>query len=401
MANSIIMLGGRRAGKSTILASIIDQLNEKSASDICSFDEVMDSDVEGLYLRTRELAGIMERKRPPMSEFLVDMGANKDAQEYKLRCSLPNAGNVIFTFYDVPGETMAPPREAKFEGGKENINYQALAVAHQSLKTKISESEVFVIAIDTPFLMGKSKTLNSIYNRIDEIKNLLIDNIRYNPDISLDKKLILFCPVKCETWLHEGKIEEVNAKVRLCYKALIDKCVNNPAIEMYLLPIETAGNLEHTALRDAMYLLRNEKENERPEKCSYDEETQQIFLSDGKRLRYKDSYTLEIDNSGFHHIDGNHIPYAWYKTINDATFAPHNCEQIAYYLLRFLVKKEIDIRTEKHKASSGWTRFWQRCAFWKPSFEEKLYDFEQMIKKLEDRKMIKEEVEGICKIKQS
>lgn len=399
MANSIIMLGGRRAGKSTILASIIDQLSEKSESDICTFDEVLDSDVDGLYMRTRELAGIMEKRRPPMSEFLVDMGANKDAQEYKLRCSLPNAGNVVFTFYDVPGETMAPPKKDKFEGGEDNESYKRLVANHQALKTKISESEVFVIAIDTPFLMGKSKILNKIYNRIDEIKNLLINNINYNPDISLDKKLILFCPVKCEKWLHEGRIAEVNAKLRSCYKSLIDKCITNPAIEMYILPIETAGNLEFTALRDAMYLLRNEKENERPEKCSYDEETEQIFLSNGKRLRYKDSYTLEVDNSGFHFIDGNHIPYAWYKTVNDATFAPHNCEQVAYYLLRFLVKKEIDIRTEEHKASSIWKKFWERCAFWRPSFEKQLSDFEQMIKKLEDRRMIKEEVEGICKIK--
>lgn len=405
MAQKIVMLGGRRAGKSTILASIVGQLSSQNHKGLCVFEEVIKDDMDGLYLKTRELQGIMQRKRVPNAEFMVDMTPGNAINNYLLRCSLNYQQSVEFDFYDAPGEAMLPPnKNAKdaegnlvFPNYETNLTYLRLLEQHNELKALIPDTEVFIIVIDTPFLMeAPNQTQNKIYNRIDEINRLLTENIRFNDEFkTVDKKLILFCPVKCEKWVHSGRIDAVNAKIRKEYNQIISRCLLDPRFEMYILPIETAGNLEFSSFKEAMTLNRHEPDHNEPESCAV--EGNMVILRDGKRMIKKDTYTIEPDTSRWYYIDFNAIPQEWYKVINDASYAPKNCEQVAYYIMRFLVNKEMYIMTLKHAAKSLIERFILMCKY-KATFGTRIKEYVYLVEQLKAMNLIKENKEGICKI---
>lgn len=416
MAQKIVMLGGRRAGKSTILASIIEQLSSETHSDICVFEQVIEEDTEALFNKTRELEGIMSPDqfsliepgetfiRPDNAEFIVDMNPSVGIDEYQLRCNLSYNQSVTLSFYDAPGEAMAMPNknekdpkgELVFPNPETNVAYNALMDQHNQLKSIIPNTDVFVIVIDTPFLMEATPAQNKIYNRIEEINNLLTANIRFDETLyGLDKKLILFCPVKCEKWIHENKIDSVIKKIKIAYKSLIDKCAQHPDIEMYILPIQTAGNLEFSSFKSAK-LLKNESQSL---ECAYSPKDNMITLRSGEMMLKEENQKVVSDTRRWYFINGNKIPSSWYRVINQGVFAPKNCEQVAYYILRFLVNKEIAIKEAKHKNLTWWEKIKEKIlTIWQPSFGELLEDYKLMVQKLEDRHLIKINTDGICKI---
>lgn len=357
----IIMLGGRRTGKSTILSTLIHSLNDKVSHLVKISDNTPYGASSGMdvplhekrieidnYLRNRQKFG-------NNSQFIVDMNRNKEEATYNLEASVQGAARIGFDFVDVPGEWMKPTHEF-----------------YPKLQKHIDESDVFVIAIDTPYLMqDENPNINTVWNRTVEITNLMSKIKIESPE---DKKLILFVPVKCEKWVHEKRINEVTERLQKAYKVLINTWVSNPSVEMWVMPILTAGGLEHTRMLDAYRFFRTDKDK-KGEICSVDPLTDILLLQDGKTL-FRESVSAvdpEPDKTCLHSF--TQIPLSWYKTTGEG-FKPVHCEQIAYHLLRFLVKKEHELsqaKYQEYKAKPWYIRWFSsggRFGRYLPVYEE-------------------------------
>ena len=382
MAHQILMLGGRRSGKSSILASVLYSLKNNK---LCSFTDQTDysgSDSDNIplhakrieidnYLRTRQKVG-------ENSNFLVDMTPTKDEGVYKLKIQINGSKDVFFDFVDVPGEYM-----------------EATNNNHSNLVEKVKSSDVYIIAIDTPYLMQEDNpNINTVYNRTEEITHLLA-NISIEKDI--DRKLIIFCPVKCEKWTQSGKAEEVTDKVAEVYSDLIDNWERNSAVDIWVMPIETAGGIVHSKLLDGYRMFKDDKDKT-GELCSINPLTQQVMLKDGTTRLKTSVYKVEDEPDKSLLFDFTQLPLSWYMT-NDKNFSPRYCEQPAYHILRFLVNKE-ELATKAAKDeidnSPWWKRWWKKM--WSPPFGEYLDAYKDLITELEKNNQIKKKGDGFRKI---
>ena len=327
MANTqnIIMLGGRRAGKSTILSSILYELSERTSGNLFTvIDKTVYSSndgIDGVAVRLRDKRNEMTqllKKRAKIgmnANFLVDMTPTKGESTYSLQLT-KNGSSVNFDFIDVPGEFM--------EDGK-----------NQELKERLKKCDVYIIVIDTPYMM-QDDDINKVFNRVDEITSMMTDDEicgdKYN------KKLILFCPVKCEKWVREGNAQLVSNKVCKTYRDLINHWLNHGSnsIEFLVMPIQSVGGLEHARMLDGYRYYG--KDDKIGKQCSKNEITGQIFLGDGT-IGNEEDYP-DIEEDGQLKQNGLTLPLSWYK-INGAGFAPENCEQPAYHILKFLVDKHL------------------------------------------------------------
>lgn len=212
MKHRVLMLGGRRAGKSSILSSVLYSLKEEQGNvrRETGFDYIFHdcSDYNNQYIVTprgkepipsledkmQESVGyIFHHKDKKVQIFTVDMNPNSGKATYSVEATITsksqnqtnnNDPQIKFDFVDVPGEWMkVNASETSADGNIVNT--------HKLLEDEIKNCDVFIIAIDTPFLMEESKDkivqkvndqVNNIYNRIDAITNSLIDNIRFGGD---------------------------------------------------------------------------------------------------------------------------------------------------------------------------------------------------------------------------
>ena len=119
MAHKIIMLGGRRAGKSSILAVMLNALREMPG-DLCTITDLTDYDVKVVdkngiehdkpTLRTKclEIKSYLQKRTliGTNTKFIVDMNRSETAIRYSLQASIGGTAKTTFEFIDVPGEWM-------------------------------------------------------------------------------------------------------------------------------------------------------------------------------------------------------------------------------------------------------------------------------------------------------
>lgn len=387
MAHKIIMLGGRRSGKSSILSSILYALDKNTSGDLFVVSDQTDysanDSTDGVCVRLRDKRMEVDnylktrQKVGENSSFLVDMTPTKGKSSYLFRTDIKGAAPVDFEFVDVPGEWM-----------------EDTSIRHNELKEIICESDVYVIAIDTPYMMQKeNENINTIYNRIDEITsmmaNIMIDNEEY------DKKLIILCPVKCEKWMRHGRAEDVATAVKNTYRTLINTWVNHKAVDIWIMPIQTIGGIEHSKLLDG-YRLFKSANDKFGELCSKNELTGQIMLKDGKILSASSVYMVDSEPDKSLYFSYTQIPLSWYIT-NGAGFSPRFCEQPAYHILDFLVRKEelvMDMK-DRNLGSGFWG--WLRRLF-NPPFGKYLQKYQEMTKQLEEKGIIKKNEDGFIHV---
>ena len=96
--------------------------------------------------------------------------------------------------------------------------------------------------------------------------------------------------------------------------------------------------------------------------------------------------------------DFTQIPLSWY-VVNGKGFAPARCEQPAFHIFRFLVKKEekaVLIEKQAVDTAPWWKRWWKKL--WSPPFGRYLAAYSKLINDLEDRHLIKTSGDGFKKI---
>lgn len=384
MAHQILMLGGRRSGKSSILAAIVHALGQNS--ELFSITDQTDYTTKnglGISLKAKRVEidnYLKERKNVSQnSHFLVDMTPNLGTGEYNLETQIKGKCKVRFDFVDVQGESM-----------------EVTSHFHNEVKDLVTKSDVFIVAIDTPFLMQDiNENINTVWNRTEEITDLLANIQIENEEI--DKKLIILCPVKCEKWTQSGHADDVTKRVCETYKKMINNWVTHPAVDIWVMPIETAGGIVHSKLLDGYRLFRG-KDDRTGVLCSKNNLTGQIMLGNGEIVSMNDDYTIESEPDLSLKFDFTQIPLSWYK-VNGKGFSPSRCEQPAYHIFRFLVKKEekaVLIEQRAVETAPWWKRWWKKL--WSPPFGSYLAAYSSLIDKMEEQHLIKTSGDGFLKI---
>ena len=393
MSHKILMMGGRRAGKSTILASILYVLKKETPGSLCTINDMTDytqtiigSDGQSYPLPTLdskrlEVSQYM-KTHSDKSMFLVDMAQTYGKGSYTLRV---NSGltNIDLEFVDVPGEWM-----------RRNVS------EFNQLKEQVMTSDVFVIAIDTPFLMQEDEDVNAVYNRVQEITDV-ISEMNIDPTVEADRRQIILCPVKCERWIKTGQADLVSQKVKHAYKDLINKWIKFSNVNIWIMPIQTVGGLESVRLLPAKVFWKTPQEKGSGTSCSIDEETDLLLDKDGNTI---DPDTVDrVEDDMRWEIDYTSIPLSWYRK-NGVGFKPVNCEQPGFHILRFLVEKEENVI--KQKAETDLMTLENRNVFFKfltrlfnPTFGQYLPVWLDVINQMKKRGLLKESGDGFEHIK--
>ena len=402
MAHQILMLGGFRAGKSSILASILHALDQKTDGSIFTvIDQTDYTAAERAAVRLEdkrlEISKYLKNRNKVVAEdskFLVDMNPTQDYSLYTLTTRIEGAANVDFQFLDVAGEYMEETHQK-----------------YNNLKKWVSESDIFIVAIDTPYMMETDEDTNRVYNRIEEITKVLSSINQDIKDPELEKKLVIFCPVKCETWVRPKKSsfdrekrhehpEDVTKNVKQSYKNLINTLVKSKGVDLWVMPIQTVGALEFVETTDAYKYYKNNNDAVGV-RCSYDTLTGIVRLENGKTLMGVDESQVEKNTDSTRNNGLIDIPYAWYKVNEQKEYAPVFCEQPAYHIIRFLVNKELMInkrRIQKINRSPWYIRLWSW--FTDPPFGEYIDNYKRAVDLLESNNKIKESGDGFTKITQ-
>ena len=324
-------MGSPRCGKTSVLASIFRMMCAEP------FDNYFNiSDQTKIEIKDRELQDSLRGKTTEMRDFVTRVGRNAgensfliDASRtihdwtYKLRIGKKKKPeeNLTLKFIDVPGEWCALD-----------------SPQHQVFQELAEKSQVFVIVVDTPYLMGPTdeNTEDLCDDNISEAVTMAgvindLDTIFANVQTD-DTKMVVFVPVKCEKWVRKGQYKAVSDRIKEAYRVTIAKLTARDDISVAIIPMQTIGSIEFSEFHEAKYL--NEPQN----RCHIvSNDPSKVIMADGSSKNLKRGDRI-IDDPSFV-ITGNVLrPSAWFKAVGDE-YEPYNCEQLPLHILRFMVKK--------------------------------------------------------------
>lgn len=312
----ILMLGGRRAGKSSILASMVKQLRENvEIIQHVRINQKRTSRPVPVSLSEKQNNLESFLSKPQGNFYLVDFGADDSFSYYPFSIKIPNKrggfylGNIGVEFIDCPGESYD-------ECGRQDL--------YEEIRREMPDTDIFIIAVDTPYLMdvnsdsGKFKNVN----RVNEIIELFDELIQFNRDD--DYKKVIFAPVKCEAWRDD--IDTVVKKLQHYdyYGPLFDRIKKENRWSCCIIPILTAGGISFTEFGERMMLDGVE--------CS-PLGTRRVRMKDGSEHELLPDDRL-VTNARFYQPF-----YSWFENIGQ--YRPENCDQIALHVLRFIVFKAL------------------------------------------------------------
>lgn len=366
------MMGGRRCGKTSALASLFDQMIHGKTNEfltVCDKTVLEEKDGEkqdSLTGKRLELEHFISKGKN--NTFLADKGPTMNYWKYVLQLQIPGTDKRMeIEFLDVPGSFLQ----------NEKIHLMEII-------SFVNESDIIVVVVDTPYLMVGSKEIAEAANAIDTILTLLM---QVDCHETKKAKQILFVPVKCEKWVKEGKIDNVSEKVEEMYHPIIRDFRSSYKNELSIIPVETAGDILFSELKDP-YVLFNQKTQSQIICAKLSDRI--VLLSDGKvRKITEDEIIINDPCSVFRLCDDGKCfnrPKAWFHLRNEpkAVFSPHNCEQILLHIIRFMYQK---------KKSEYSSFIIER----RPTFfgNISLNDIENLLGRLSRANLIKDNKEGI------
>lgn len=338
----VLMMGARRAGKTSVLAGLVDTILSPDINKYIQVTDKSDSVTSEILKKKKEtLINIL--KDNVGNTILVEEGITHNFNDYVLNVSLPGGGgdtNLIFT--DANGEYYA--------------NGSSMT---EEIKKKIKEYDVIVIAIDTPYLMESSNTenhectesINRAYNQIGSVHTLLCE---LDDAEGQDAKLVLFVPIKCEYWAKKGMLKDVCNRVEECYEASICALSSFPMIEVAIVPVQTVGNIVFDSHRKAMVLNTSTKNDIKCSELSHGN----LLLSGGETYKLLPQDKLNDDYSAV--IEGFKIrrPNSWFTVVSDK-YEPKDCEQLAYFILHYMLCKTLSAKKREEKKDDNGISWWK------------------------------------------
>lgn len=335
----VLMMGGQRAGKTSMLAGLIETMTHGKVKDIIDIKNVTESKTASLKL----IKSIECLKWNLLSSYgktyLIDEGKSSEFEEFMLEISIPNTDNKMnIQFSDVSGE------------------YYDMGRTHdEEIREKVREYDVFLIAIDTPNLMEAinpdnrlcNEAINNSYNHVNDIYTFLSE---LDDKDGADAKLVIFVPLKCEKWAREGNINQVVERVKTVYEPSLHALSQYTNVEVDIMPIQTVGNIVFQEQSKAMLCVIN---GTTQRKCAIINKKTQVRFEDGsvENIDLTKHRFQEDGNSVIREHSSLVVPNSWFTTIGKE-YEPKNCDQLAFYILQFylakvLFAKEVEKLKEK------------------------------------------------------
>lgn len=412
-------MGGRRAGKTSVLAGLVNAMVNGDIKNLLAIN-----DVTVLMPDQETLANKIERLKESVKSlsgktFLVDDSKTSSFTTHSLQFEIPGTGNnMTIEFKDANGEFYESRASYDTHGGAPISKEQIIDV--------VKEADVYVIAIDTPYLMEAvnpgnelcDESINMAYNHVDDIHSYLT----YIDDKDgADAKLVLFVPIKCEKWVHRGEADKVTQRIKNVYKTVFKALDDYKNLQVDIIPVETVGAIEFKEHQTAMICSNNDFV---ARKCCVLNAETEVRFGDGTCRQIMQDDIIDEDPEGkiseFHSIIR---PYSWFHVTGNE-YAPHNCEQLAYYILQFVLKKYLFLKNleaekkEKERKKKSWWKYTKIAiiAFFSIPFAiiywaagkliEKMgtisyEELKTLVTSIESRGLIKHNTEGICNVKKS
>lgn len=199
---NVLMLGGKRCGKTTVLASMIGEINKALAGTSLSID--VDEQTKQKLIQAREsIEKKMEDFKKPLTRVEVDDNQTDAKSPYSFRLNVDRKG-ISFQIYDIPGEWLTNDKQ-------------------EEVKELVAESQVILIAIDTPYLFSKMTEkgygiYHEEYNKPLEIANFFKESLSVQ---DVQDRMILFVPIKCERYYHLTYTPQLNISKRNYMQELV------------------------------------------------------------------------------------------------------------------------------------------------------------------------------------
>lgn len=349
-------MGGQRTGKSSALAAVMDAfVNGRvreilTAKDKTSLAKVDGEKQESISSKLNEITTLL--KKHSGKTILVNSGKTQTIWHYKLDLTIPGSNNSMsITFTDVNGEF--------FETGN---------LQQEKILEYVRSYDIFIVAIDTPFLMESENPDNDLVDDIINEKYNCVESIQtflsaIDDDNGKNAKLVIFVPIKCEKWAHTRQLDEVSELVRNVYRTPLKHLLACKAVQTEIMPVQTIGNIVFESHREAYcfdwiekkYIFIKENHSSR---CSYDSKSATVTLANGN-TKPCSTGKLRLDPSAIL-IPGTEImrPNSWFKVISPH-YAPHNCEQLAYHIIDFMLSKVIDLKIKSEENKSFLTKIFE------------------------------------------
>lgn len=181
----VMMLGARRVGKTSILASMINQ-----------FAKVTDN--TNLVI-TKERGKAIDEACDTIKGYFAGEHKPDDI------VTLDNNGTPGFDYFDIKmsiaNKKDFAPRKIRFLdcSGEWITNY----TNEEEISDEIEKSDVIIIAIDSVLLMEEGGKYNG-QNAVQNVSNFIMDKFRPGESIN-DHKMVLFVPLKCEKYYWQNK----------------------------------------------------------------------------------------------------------------------------------------------------------------------------------------------------
>ena len=286
----VTMMGGRGAGKSSVLASLAHNMQAvlENTDLYMNADAVTKDVITGKF---HELTRMFDNVKEGLDIPAAGIPGDEDVSTYAFKFGMNNtASSMDVVFRDFPGEF---------------VEREPLQV-----KNYIEESNAVLIAIDTPHLMEEDGAYNEAKNCCTIITDFILDHLKE----TVSRKLILLVPLKCEKYYHAGQMADVADKVEQAYSELIEMLKRDHMTDVAsaIIPIQTLGDVIFSHFgRDEQGQVKTVKKM-----------NSQLLLPVETEYRYRNS---------------------------EAHYAPMDCEQPLYYLLTFMAKEYERLRNEPPK----------------------------------------------------
>lgn len=245
MAINVLMLGGKRCGKTTVLSSMYGEINKALAGTNMKL-EVVGQTAADLNRARNTIQAKMDNFKNPLTRVEVDDNPTSAMKTYEFRLYMGTKA-LPFRIHDIPGEWLTD-------------NHQ------KEVRNLIKESQVIIIAIDTPYLFAKMTgkgygIYHEEYNKPMEIANFFKNSLSTE---HIEDRMILFVPIKCERYYHltnsailniyqRNYMQELVEAVGCGYQNLLGYLRSTPALRnnttMAITPILSAGGIDFVRFR--------------------------------------------------------------------------------------------------------------------------------------------------------
>ncbi|CAD5964805.1 hypothetical protein [Planktothrix agardhii] len=189
------------------------------------------------------------------------------------------------------------------------LNANAKLSDQETVQNLINESVIILIAIDAPALMEAKGQYNHLINRPQQIKNILAKAFE---DIK-EPRLVILAPIKCEKYLqNEKSTRELLRRVKDEYANLLGFLSSElliPWVVTVVTPVQTVGTVVFSHI--------------------------DVIKEGGKKYPH----------------------FKFHKNHIHEKYRPKDCEQPFRYILRFLLKQEIN-RINYHWGPFSFIRSW-------------------------------------------